>query len=131
MWKRVAAVPCRPMKHAKIPLFVLLALLGTVAHAQTGRPLLVTVDDLPISSSRLHPDPAERERITRGMLDVLRRHRIKAVGFVTWDRVLTPADRDLLRLWLDAGHELGNHTFHHLSYTRTAPPEYIADAEKA
>lgn len=110
----------------------LLLFLAAASHAQTaGRPLLVTVDDLPISSTRLHQDPAERERITRGMLDVLKKHKIQAVAFVTWDRVLTPADKDLLRLWMEAGHELGNHTFHHLNYTRTAPAEYIADAESA
>ncbi|HET9226430.1 MAG TPA: polysaccharide deacetylase family protein [Thermoanaerobaculia bacterium] len=111
---------------------LLLFLAAASSQAQTaGRPLLVTVDDLPISSSRLHPDPAERERITRGMLDVLRKHKIQALAFVTWDRVLTPADKDLLRLWMEAGHELGNHTFKHLNYTRTAPKEYIADAESA
>jgi len=121
----------RGMKKLLI-LLALLPLLGSNGRAQPqGRPLLVTVDDLPISATRLHPDPAERERITRGMLDVLRKHKVPAVAFVTWDRVLGPADRDLLRLWLEAGHELGNHTFHHLNYTRTAPREYIDDAESA
>lgn len=121
----------RPMRHAKT--FLLAVLLATAASAQqtAGRPLLVTIDDLPISATRLHSDPAERERITRGMLDVLRKHKVPAIAFVTWDRVLTPADKDLLRLWMEAGHELGNHTFRHLNYTRTAPAEYIADAEKA
>lgn len=119
----------RGMRIAKTFLLLFLALLGR-AHA-AGRPLLVTIDDLPISSTRLHSDPAERERITRGMLDVLRKHKVTAIAFVTWDRVLTPADRELLRLWREAGHELGNHTFRHLNYTRTAPAEYIADAEKA
>lgn len=122
----------RPMRQANISLFLLLVLLGAGAHAQpSARPLLVTIDDLPISSARLHPDPAERERITRGMLDALHKHKVPAVAFVTWDHVLSPADRDLLRLWMDAGHELGNHTLHHLNYTRTAPAEYIADAETA
>lgn len=122
----------RAMRQADISLFLLLALLGAGAHAQpSARPLLVTIDDLPISATRLHPDPAERERITRGMLDVLRKHKVPAVAFVTWDHVLAPSDRDLLRLWMDAGHELGNHTLHHLNYTRTAPAEYIADAETA
>lgn len=37
-------------------------------------PVLVTVDDLPIGSGALHTDPAERERITRGLLDVLAKH---------------------------------------------------------
>src|SRR5215207_11478418 len=117
----------------KIKTALLLLALGAAAHAQqpAGRPLLVTIDDLPISATRLHSDPAERERITRGMLDVLRKHKVPAVAFVTWDHVLSPADRGLLRLWMDAGHELGNHTLHHLNYTRTSPKEYIADAETA
>ncbi len=99
------------------------------AQAPAGRPLLITVDDLPIAMTKLHPDAAERARITRGMLDVLRRHKVPALGFVVGDHVLGPADNDLLRMWLAAGHELGNHTFSHLSFTRTAPREYIADAE--
>jgi peptidoglycan/xylan/chitin deacetylase (PgdA/CDA1 family) len=65
------------------------------------------------------------------MLDVLRKHGIRAVGFVTWERVLGPADRALLGSWLDAGHELGNHTWTHPSYTSTGAEEVIADAERA
>lgn len=95
-----------------------------------GRPLLVTVDDLPLAAGRLHPEPAERERITRGMLDALARHRVPAVGLVTWSRVQDERDVDLLRRWLDAGHELGNHSHGHLDYPRTDPKAYIADVEK-
>src|SRR5687767_3482658 len=91
----------RGMKPAKIFLLLFLSLLDR-AHA-TDRPLLVTIDDLPISATRLHADPAERERITREMLDVLRKHKVPAIAFVTWDHVLSPADRGLLRLWMEAG----------------------------
>src|SRR5262249_19672252 len=97
---------------------------------QGTHPLLVTVDDLPLGSNRLHPDPAERERITRGLLDVLRRHHIQAVGLVTWNNVQTPAGEGLLDLWLQEGHELGNHTYAHLDYSRTSVDEYLADVEK-
>lgn len=114
----------------RLRLFLLLLALSLPLSAQ-GRPLLVTVDDLPIPSARLHPDPAERERITRGLLDVLRKHEVPALGFVTWGNVIAPSDRELLKLWLDAGHELGNHTYNHLSYTRTGIQEYVDDAEKA
>jgi peptidoglycan/xylan/chitin deacetylase (PgdA/CDA1 family)/ketosteroid isomerase-like protein len=101
------------------------------AETPEGRPVLVTVDDLPISSGRLHPDPAERERITRGMLEVLSKHGIHAVGVVTWNNVLSDKDRGLLNLWLDAGHELGNHSTRHLNYSATPAAEYIADVENA
>ena len=93
-------------------------------------PLLVTVDDLPLGSNRLHPDPAERERITRGLLAVLKKHHIQAVGLVTWRNVETPRGEGLLDLWLKDGHELGNHSFAHLDYTRTGADEYLADVEK-
>jgi len=39
--------------------------------AEPGRPLLITVDDLPVAAGNLHTDPAERERITRGLLAAL------------------------------------------------------------
>jgi uncharacterized protein (TIGR02246 family) len=92
-------------------------------------PVLVSVDDLPIGSGSMHPDPAERERITRGLLDVLAKHQIKAAGMVTW-RNVGPGEEKLLQMWLDAGHELGNHTYEHLDYTRTESAAYIADLEK-
>jgi peptidoglycan/xylan/chitin deacetylase (PgdA/CDA1 family)/ketosteroid isomerase-like protein len=93
-------------------------------------PVLITVDDLPLASNRLHPEPAERERITRGLLDVLKKHGIRAVGLVTWRNVDGPGGERLLDLWLQAGHELGNHSHDHLDYTRTDADTYVADVEK-
>ncbi len=100
-----------------------------VEAAAPSRPLLVTVDDLPIAAGKLHPDPASRAAVTDGLLAALRKHGIHAVGFVTWQNVRSEADRGLLRRWLAAGHELGNHTNGHLDYTRTSSERYIADAE--
>lgn len=93
-------------------------------------PLLVTVDDLPIAAERLHADPAARQQLTRDMLEVLDRHGIRAVGLVTWSHVHSQADRQLLRAWLQHGHELGNHSFGHLDYTRTPFETYVADVER-
>jgi peptidoglycan-N-acetylglucosamine deacetylase len=94
-------------------------------------PLLVTVDDLPLASNRLHPEPAERARITRDLLAVLGKHGIKAVGLVTWNNVDGAGGEKLLEQWLEAGHELGNHSYRHLDYPRTEPGTYVADVEKA
>jgi len=93
-------------------------------------PVLVTVDDLPISSRKLHPDPAERARITGEMLAVLKKHGIRAVGFVPWRNVGGPADEALLESWLAGGHALGNHSFGHPDYSRTDVPAYLADLER-
>ena len=110
----------------------LLILLGaslafSAQVSATPRPIAVTVDDLPIALGSLHRDPSERKRITLGLLATLARHDIQAVGLVTWRNVLDEHDITLLEMWLDAGHELGNHSYSHLDYTRTDPDEFIAD----
>jgi uncharacterized protein (TIGR02246 family) len=92
-------------------------------------PVLVTVDDLPIASGALHPDPADRERLTRGLLAVFAKHGITAAGMVTWQNMGTDGEK-LLDLWLAAGHELGNHTHGHLDYPRTDTAAYLADVEQ-
>ena len=102
----------------------------TTAEATALRPVLITVDDLPIAAGRLHPDPAERAAITRDMLSALAKHGVHAVGLVTGEHLRGEKDADLLDLWLKAGHELGNHSFGHLNYTETDPAAYIADIEK-
>ncbi len=93
-------------------------------------PLLITVDDLPLMLPDFHPDPKERLRITQGMLEVLARHQVPAVGLVTWGRYEDAESRQLLELWLEAGHELGNHTVLQLDYNRTDIETYRADAEE-
>jgi peptidoglycan/xylan/chitin deacetylase (PgdA/CDA1 family)/ketosteroid isomerase-like protein len=113
------------------------ALVGATSSAQAAdasdaappRPILVSVDDLPVGGGSLHTDPADRARITDGLLGALRRHGIHAVAFVIWGHVATDADRAILARWIDAGHELGNHTRGHLDYTRTAVDAYLADVE--
>ncbi len=66
-----------------------------------------------------------------GLLEALERHDIRAVGLVTWGNVRSEADLELLEMWLAAGHELGNHSYRHLSYTSTDVETYLADIERA
>jgi len=111
--------------------FLTLAMLSlSAATAAPQRPILITVDDLPIAEDRLHSDPAERERITREMLRALAKHRVTAVGLVAGKHHPAAADENLLDLWVKAGHELGNHSFSHLNYSETDIQPYIADVEK-
>lgn len=102
---------------------------ATVSPAEKKRPIVVTVDDLPCSSRSLHASADERRAITRGLLAALERHGIDAVGLVTWGNVQDDTDRESLEMWLDAGHELGNHSMRHLSYTATDVERYIADVD--
>jgi uncharacterized protein (TIGR02246 family) len=115
----------------RIALCVVLLFVGISSTlTSAARPVLVTVDDLPIALGSMHQDPGERERITKDLLASLKRHDIRAVGMVTWSNVRGKADLDLLEMWLTDGHELGNHTYSHLDYTKTGIDEYIEDAER-
>lgn len=96
----------------------------------SGRPLLVTVDDLPVAGGSLHPDRAERAKNTEDLLAVLAKHRVPAVGFVVWSQVRDEHDRALLGRWLAAGHELGNHTARHSNLARVSLDDYLADIEE-
>jgi uncharacterized protein (TIGR02246 family) len=110
---------------------IILVVGAAPAGADSLRPLVVTIDDLPIANGSLHPDATERRQITEDLLATLARHRIKAVGLVTWGNLQGTEDEELLEMWLAAGHELGNHSYHHPSLTHSDAEPYIADIEKA
>jgi peptidoglycan/xylan/chitin deacetylase (PgdA/CDA1 family) len=78
-----------------------------------GREVAVTFDDLPAT-----PGNARVAEINRKLVESITRHKVPAVGFVNEIRLSVPGETDariaLLRLWLDAGLELGNHTFSHI-----------------
>ena len=104
---------------------------GPSAQATKGRPLLVTVDDLPVAGRAASGDAAARRATTDALLAVLRTHRIPAVAFVIAGNVKTPDDEALLQRWLDAGHELGSHSRTHPSYTALTTEAYLADLAAA
>jgi peptidoglycan-N-acetylglucosamine deacetylase len=111
-------------------LAVAVALVAPAATAAADRPLLVTVDDLPIAG-RGPATPAERRALVEAHLRALKAHGIRAVGLVTWNNARGPEDVDLLRLWLAEGHELGNHSDRHLNYSATPFEAYREDIERA
>lgn len=108
---------------------VVASLLICGLQAQT-RQITVTIDDLP-SVSAIGNEINEAERITRELVAALVRHKVPAIGFVNERKLLTNGALDprrvaLLQQWLDAGLELGNHTYSHPDL-HTTP---IADFEQ-
>jgi peptidoglycan/xylan/chitin deacetylase (PgdA/CDA1 family) len=97
--------------------FLLIAAL-TVPGRQPTRRVAITFDDLPFVSARSLPADEVRVRTER-LLDYLRRPSVSAIGFVNESKLFESGGEDparvaLLSLWLDAGMELGNHTYWHL-----------------
>lgn len=83
------------------------------------RAVAFTIDDLPAGASEFMT-AAEITTMTAGILGTLKQQGIPAVGFVNARKLFTkPGETDAriqaLQMWLDAGFELGNHTYSHMS----------------
>ncbi len=87
-----------------------------------GRQVVITFDDLPVGGS-VDFNVDELHAITRDLIASVRRNQIPAIGFVNeakLERGGVDARRvDLLRKWVDAGLELGNHSRSHLDLHST------------
>lgn len=104
--------------------------------ASSGRPphsraVAITFDDLPVVSA-VPQEQKQMDSVTTWLLAAIVRHRVPAIGFVNENKLWTaegldPARVQLLRRWLDAGLELGNHTFSHISLHQTPLSEFEQD----
>ena len=91
------------------------------------REVAVTFDDLPATNTGL----SQITSVTVNLLRTLKNHSIPAVGFVNEGKLNVPGENEarteLLRQWLDAGLEIGNHTFSHVSIDRVPYRAYEDD----
>lgn len=96
----------------------------------------MTFDDLPATPAGVVTnDPSSLEAVTRRLLSAVRKHDIPAVGFVNQGKLFVDGARAgdvdrrirLLRMWLDAGLELGNHTYSHRDLNTIPLDEFQAD----
>src|SRR5919106_3566841 len=136
------AVHSRQMRTSRL-LSSLLALSALLLAANAiprpravGRAVAVTFDDLPATlAGVVANDVARLEELTRKLLSAVRKYSIPAVGFVNEGKLFVegagPADVDgrigLLRMWLDAGLELGYHTYSHRDLNTMPVEEFQAD----
>ena len=114
------------------PLIVLLSAVPAFAQ-MVYRTIAVTIDDLPVVSTRA--DLENCHEITRKLLRHIKKARVPAIGFVNENKLYVDDRRDerqigLLRMWLDAGLELGNHTYSHRSLNRIPLTDYQVDVLK-
>jgi peptidoglycan/xylan/chitin deacetylase (PgdA/CDA1 family) len=107
-------------------------LLGSLALGQeprSDRRIALTFDDLPFGGPDLGLSRIRAEN--EAILATLRRAGVPATGFVNEGKLYVPGEIDartaLLEKWLEAGQELGNHTFSHLSLRDTPVPAFEED----
>ncbi|HZI19830.1 MAG TPA: polysaccharide deacetylase family protein [Pyrinomonadaceae bacterium] len=94
-----------------------------------GREMAVTFDDLPLGGAQFG---GERLRaMTAKLLAAFAEHRVPVVGFVNEGKLYRAGEVDaqiaVLRSWVDAGLELGNHTYSHPSFLTTPLQEFQDD----
>lgn len=115
------------MKFAIILILIFIFSMFSVQAQKTQRSIAVTIDDLPVVSTR--KDLKNRQEITRKLLAHITKAKVPAIGFVNENKLYNGEKRDeaqidLLRSWLGAGLELGNHTFSHVNIANVSLEKY-------
>lgn len=95
------------------------------------REVAITFDDLP-AISVVYGDVASHRHITDQLLEGMTAHGVIATGFVNGSGAeragkVESARVDLLGRWLDAGHDLANHTYAHLDLHAVPAAAFEAD----
>lgn len=118
-------------RHLLSSLVLLLSFAAPVLSASPMPPprqVAITIDDLPwVEFDRV--EAAEARRRFGRIIAALRARHAPATAFVNEDKLLhdgrlDPIRRQLLADWLDAGFELGNHTFGHVDLHRVDVAEF-------
>jgi peptidoglycan-N-acetylglucosamine deacetylase len=96
---------------------VIAAAVSSRAATPPDRQVAITIDDLPAGSNPM--SAATISEMTSKLLGTLRDQKVPVVGFVNERKLYKLGEVDerikALRMWLDYGFELGNHTFTHMS----------------
>ncbi len=116
-----------------IIVLLIIILTSSVSAQQTKRSIAVTIDDLPVVSTRT--DLKNRQEITKKLLAHVKKAKVPAIGFVNERKLYANGKRDeaqidLLRAWLNDGLDLGNHTYSHMSLHDNSLEDYEADILK-
>lgn len=111
-------------------LIVILLLFSTFRAQSVERSIAVTIDDLPVIVTQ--SDAKKRADITRRLLGHIKKAKVPAIGFVNESKLYRDGKRNeeqiaLLKMWLEAGLELGNHSFSHRSADAITVEEYTSD----
>ncbi len=120
----------------KASLFILIAFIGQPVFGQT-KEICITFDDLPVISYDFQNIEFQRTLVDK-LIKTFDAYQIPAIGFVNENKLynkekLDEAKVSLLKTWLAAGYEVGNHTYSHKDYHKVSFEKFtkdILDGEK-
>ena len=108
-------------------LCVIVSTGSSLAVDKPERSVAITIDDLPAGAAGSMSAAAITE-MTAKLLGTLRDQKVSVVGFVNENKLYKLGEVDArigaLRMWLDYGFELGNHTYSHASLNRVGLREW-------
>jgi peptidoglycan/xylan/chitin deacetylase (PgdA/CDA1 family) len=109
-------------------LLLLVCLLGFGTTAAGGE-VAITIDDLPRGGDSTERDLETVRAMTAKLLLPFRDERIPVIGRNEGRAVDFGPEglREVLELWLDAGADLGNHSYSHLNVNNVPLAEFTAD----
>lgn len=98
---------------------------------EINKKIAITIDDLPLQNIN-YLDNNRSHNIMDKLLEKIKSQNAPVVGFVNEDKLQVDGKNDdskieLLKKWLDAGLDLGNHTFSHKSANSISIEEYKKD----
>jgi peptidoglycan/xylan/chitin deacetylase (PgdA/CDA1 family) len=130
----------RNINHMKKIFALLLVCLVSAVSTQTAsthhqntntkprREVAITFDDLPATFG----DVARMTVVTKRLLESIKANQVPAIGFVNERKLypqgeLNPQAVATLKMWLDAGLDLGNHTYSHIAIDQVPLEKYKED----
>jgi peptidoglycan/xylan/chitin deacetylase (PgdA/CDA1 family) len=117
----------------RFSLFTILVSICILSFSQ-NKQVCFTFDDLPVaalgSSSTVF-----QKTITSKLLNTFGEYDIPAIGFVNGrslfvNNSIDSSKVDLLKMWLDSGMELGNHSYNHLDFHKVGCSTFFNDIVK-
>jgi peptidoglycan/xylan/chitin deacetylase (PgdA/CDA1 family) len=109
---------------------MLAAFVFAAVLAAPRREVAITFDDLPdVGENAIEV----QESLTRRLLDELKAENVPVIGFVNEDKLLDddkqpdPRRVALIQQWLDAGAQIGNHTFSHIDLNQAPLEQFEQD----
>lgn len=103
-----------------------------IAQAPAHRSVAITIDDGPAVGEM--KDLGNFQRIARGLLSALEAEKAPATIFINERQLNVQGQRDgrasVLTQWLDAGFDLGNHTYSHPSLNKVSLQDFEDDLVK-